>query len=175
MYQREIHEDPRREDLLSARSWKLQRAAAGFALGVLTAQANAQSAAGSWVAKASLPASLSEVSVVYVAGKVHVFGGSVLGYAGPYHEEYDPATDKWRPRAPVPRSLDHIGATVFNGKIYAFGGFVGGAVHKDGQDTAFEYDPALDSLARSGTDERRRSRLGRGSRARQQNSCAGRP
>jgi hypothetical protein len=62
-----------------------------------------------------------------------------------YHEEYDPATDKWRARAPGPRSLDHIGTTVLNEKIYAFGGFVGGAVHKDGQNTAFEYDPMRDT------------------------------
>jgi N-acetylneuraminic acid mutarotase len=113
-------------------------------VGAGLAAAEAQSA-GSWVMKAPLPAALDEVGVVYAAGRLHVIGGSVLGYTGPYHEEYDPATDKWRPQAPLPRSLDHVGATVLNGKIYAFGGFVGGAVHKDGQDTAFEYDPALDT------------------------------
>jgi N-acetylneuraminic acid mutarotase len=130
---------------MSVRSWKLQLAVAGLTLGVLTATAQAQSAAGSWVMKKPMPASLSEVGVAYVAGKVHVVGGSVLGYTGPYHVEYDPATDAWRPRAPVPRSLDHMGVTVFNNKLYTFGGFVGGAVHKDGQDAALEYDPALDT------------------------------
>ena len=67
------------------------------------------------------------------------------GFPGPYHVDYDPPTDKWRPRAPLPRALDHIGTAALNGKIYAIGGFVGGGVHKDGQNTAFEYDPALDS------------------------------
>jgi N-acetylneuraminic acid mutarotase len=122
----------------------LQLAVAALGLGILTPNAHAQST-GSWVMKTPMPAALTEVGVVYVAGKVHVIGGSVLGYTGPYHEEYDPATDTWRPRAPLPRSLDHVGVTVLNNKLYAFGGFIGGAVHKDGQDTAFEYDPAFDT------------------------------
>jgi N-acetylneuraminic acid mutarotase len=135
-----------REDLMSGRSWKLLQitAACGAALGALTASAQAQSA-GSWAMKAPVPASLSEVGVAYADGKVHVMGGSVLGFTGPYHQEYDPTTDKWRTRSPVPRALDHLGTAVLNGKIYAIGGFVGGAVHKDGQNTAFEYDPALDT------------------------------
>src|SRR5439155_482278 len=41
--------------------------------------------------------------------------------------------------------LDHIGSAVLNGKIYTFGGFVGGGTHKDGQDVAYEYDPATDT------------------------------
>ena len=126
-------------------SWKMLQFATICSLTLGSVSVVEAQSGGSWVFKAPLPAALDEVAVVYAAGKVHVLGGSVLGYTGPYHEEYDPATDKWRPRAPVPRSLDHIGATVLNGKIYAFGGFVGGAVHKDGQDTAFEYDPALDT------------------------------
>src|SRR6266852_661043 len=119
-------------------------AASSVALVALTASAHAQSA-GSWVMKAPLPAALNEVSVAYAGGKVHVMGGSVLGFTGPYHQEYDPATDKWRARSALPRSLDHIGSAVHNGKIYAVGGFVGGGVHKDGQNTAFEYDPASDT------------------------------
>ena len=78
-------------------------------------------------------------------GKLHVIGGSVLGFTGPYHVEYDPAADRWRPRAPLPRSLDHMGSAVLNGKIYTVGGFIGGGVHRDGQNVAYEYDPALDS------------------------------
>jgi N-acetylneuraminic acid mutarotase len=113
------------------------------ALAALTAVAQAQDK-GSWTMKAPVPAALNEVSVVFVAGKLHVFGGSVLGYTGPYHVVYDPKTNAWDARtpAPFPNRLDHVGATVMNGKIYAIGGFVGGGVHKDGQDTAYEYDPA---------------------------------
>jgi N-acetylneuraminic acid mutarotase len=114
------------------------------ALGALGANARAQSA-GSWTMKAPLPAALNEVAVAAVDGKIHVIGGSVLGFTGPYHQEYDPASDKWRARSPFPRSLDHVGTAVLNGKIYAIGGFVGGGVHKDGQNTAFEYDPVLDT------------------------------
>jgi N-acetylneuraminic acid mutarotase len=72
-------------------------------------------------------------------------GGSVLGFTGPYHVEYDPAGNAWRTRSPLPRALDHIGSAALNGKIYTIGGFVGGGVHKDGQNAAFEYDPALDT------------------------------
>jgi Kelch motif len=120
--------------------WQL----AAAALMAFTASVNAQPTGG-WEMKAAMPAALNEVALAYVEGKVHVLGGSVLGFTGPYHEEYDPATDTWRARSPLPRALDHIGAAVLNGKIYAIGGFVGGGVHKDGQNTAFEYDPSLDT------------------------------
>jgi len=131
---------------MSVRSRKLVRVAAAcsLALGALSASARAQSA-GSWVSRAPLPAALNEVAVAYAGGKIHVLGGSVLGFTGPYHEEYDPVTDKWRARSPLPRSLDHVGAATLNGKVYAVGGFVGGGVHRDGQNTAFEYDPSLDT------------------------------
>jgi N-acetylneuraminic acid mutarotase len=122
----------------------LPAAACAIVLGALTAAAHAQSA-GSWTMKAPVPAALNEVTVAYAGGKLHVMGGSVLGFTGPYHQEYDSATDKWRARSPLPRALDHIGSAVANGKVYAIGGFVGGGVHKDGQNTAFEYDPALDT------------------------------
>ena len=101
--------------------------------------------AGQWEMKAPMPASLSEVAVVAVDGKLHVLGGSVLGFTGPYHLEYDPASDKWVPRAAVPRSLDHMGAAVANGRIYVVGGFIGGSTHNDAQNVAMEYDPTLDS------------------------------
>jgi|tagenome__1003787_1003787.scaffolds.fasta_scaffold20970690_3 N-acetylneuraminic acid mutarotase len=131
---------------MSDRCWMLLKlaAACGLAFVTLTAPVRAQSS-GSWSLKAPLPAALNEVGVAVADGKVHVLGGSVLGFTGPYHQEYDPATDKWRARSALPRSLDHLGTAVLNGKIYAVGGFVGGGVHKDGQNTAFEYDPALDS------------------------------
>src|SRR5262244_3863368 len=122
-------------------NWKTI-AAAGAVLAACNVSAHAQ---GTWTMKAPLPARLNEVSVAAVAGKLHVFGGSVLGFTGPYHVQYDPANDSWRPRAPLPRALDHIGSAVLNGKIYAIGGFVGGGTHKDGQNTAFEYDPASDT------------------------------
>ena len=121
----------------------LQFAALAVALGVL-ATAYGQST-GSWTMKAPVPARLNEVAVAAVGGKIHVMGGSVLGFTGPYHVEYDPAKDAWRARAPVPRALDHMGAVVLNGKIYAVGGFVGGGTHRDGQNSAFEYDPSLNS------------------------------
>ena len=91
--------------------------------------------------KAPLPAPRAEVAAVALDGKLHALGGSVNGTAGPYHDEYDPATDTWRARAPLPEGRDHLGVAAAGGKIYAFGGFVG-AVHKGAGSDAFEYDPA---------------------------------
>src|SRR4029077_11647238 len=64
--------------------------------------------------------------------------------AGPYHDEYDPATDSWHARAPLPEGRDHVGVAVAAGKIYVFGGFVG-SPHKGAGTGAFEYDPKADS------------------------------
>ena len=72
----------------------LHLAAIGAALGIGTSVAQAQAqtqAQGSWATKAPLPAALNEVTVAAVGGKIHVIGGSVLGFTGPYHLEYDPA------------------------------------------------------------------------------------
>ena len=71
-----------------------------------------------------MAAALNEVALAAVGGKIHVMGGSVLGVAGPYHQEYDIAKDTWRPRAMLPKGLDHIGVAVLNGKIYTVGGFI---------------------------------------------------
>src|SRR5258708_35789934 len=139
-----MNDDEREERMVGSTHRVLQGAAVGIALAVSAAAAHAQPQ-GSWTMKAPVPAPLNEVSVAAVGNIVHVMGGSVLGFTGPYHVEYDTATDKWRPRAPLPRSLDHMGSAVLNGKIYTVGGFVGGGVHRDGQNTAFEYDPSLDT------------------------------
>src|SRR5437899_1593537 len=85
---------------------------------------------GSWAFGAPYPAAVNEVAVVAIGGRIHVLGGSVLGVAGPYHQQYDPAADKWLARALLPKGLDHIGATVANGRIYCIGGFLG-SVHRD--------------------------------------------
>ena len=114
----------------------------GAGMSIATSAAQAQ---GSWTTKAPVPARLNEVTLAAVGGKLHVMGGSVLGFTGPYHVQYDPANDSWRVRAPLPRALDHIGSAVLNGKVYLIGGFVGGGVHRDGQNTAFEYDPVSDT------------------------------
>ena len=95
----------------------------------LIATVNGQSPPGTWTMKAPLPAPRAEVAAAAFDGKLHAIGGSVSGTAGPYHDEYDPATDSWRPRAPLPEGRDHLGVAVAAGKIYAFGGFVG-SVHK---------------------------------------------
>ena len=102
---------------------------------------------GSWSLGTPYPAAVNEVAVVGFGNKLHVLGGSVLGVAGPYHEVYDPETDKWSARAMLPRGLDHIGAAVANGKIYTIGGFVG-SVHRDAQNAVYEYDPASNAWSK---------------------------
>ena len=56
----------------------LQWAAVGAMLGAMASTAQAQ---GSWVMKKPVPARLSEVTVAAIGGKIHVIGGSVLGFA----------------------------------------------------------------------------------------------
>ena len=51
--------------------------------------------------KAPIPLACNEVALAAVDGKVHVIGGGIKRVAGPYHDEYDPATDSWRTRAPL--------------------------------------------------------------------------
>jgi Kelch motif len=94
--------------------------------------------------KAPLPAVRGETAAVAFDGKLQEIGGSMGGIAGPYHDEYDPATDSWRPRTPLPESRDHVAVAVAGNKIYAFGGFVA-TVHKGAGTDAFEYDPANDT------------------------------
>src|SRR5437762_11683973 len=93
--------------MVSAKFQKALGACAALAFSIGTAHAQ-----GSWTMKAPVPAALSEVTVAAADGKLHVIGGSVLGFTNIYHVEYDPATDKWRPRAPLPRALDHMGSAV---------------------------------------------------------------
>jgi len=102
---------------------------------------------GLWTMKAPLPAVRGETAAVEFDGKLQEIGGSMGGIAGPYHEEYDPATDSWRPRAPLPESRDHVAVAIAGNKIYAFGGFVA-TVHKGAGASAFEYDPANDTWRR---------------------------
>ena len=73
--------------------------AALFAVAALLAAAvHAQeppgTGSGTWTLKAPLPAARAEVAAVALDGKLHALGGAVSGTAGPYHDEYDPATDR---------------------------------------------------------------------------------
>ena len=120
-----------------------------------------------------MAAALNEVAVAAVGGKLHVMGGSVLGFTGPYHQQYDPANDSWRPRALLPRSLDHIGVAVLNGKIYAVGGFIGvGASRRP--EHRLRIRSGERHLAHPAADEGR-PRLGRRGRARRQDPRHRRP
>jgi hypothetical protein len=92
---------------------------------------------GSWTLKAPLPGARGEVAAVALDGKLRALGGSVDGKAGPYDDEYDPATNTWRGRAPLPEGRDHLAVAVADGKIFAFGGFTS-AVHKGAGTDAFE-------------------------------------
>jgi N-acetylneuraminic acid mutarotase len=112
--------------------------------GVIAGLGTGAHAQGSWTTKRAMAAAINEVAVAAVGTKIHVLGGGVLGFAGPYHQEYDTQKDTWRSRAPLPKGLDHVGVTVANGRIYTVGGFIG-SPHRDGQNAAYEYDPATDT------------------------------
>src|SRR5882757_7970263 len=122
---------------------------AGVALGVLLvglsagSPAQAQSA-GTWTAKAPMPALRGEVAAAVFQNKLYAIGGNVAGNAVPRNEEYDPATDRWRARAPMPLGRDHLGVALVNGKIYTFGGFVK-TIHEGASIDVLEYNPAADT------------------------------
>jgi N-acetylneuraminic acid mutarotase len=100
-----------------------------------------QTPRGIWTIKSSLPAARAEVAAVALDGKLHALGGVFDSKSVPYHDEYDPATDKWHPATPLPKSRDHLAVAVANERIYACGGFAT-PVHKDASNEVFEYDPA---------------------------------
>jgi N-acetylneuraminic acid mutarotase len=128
--------------LLAAVAWILTSAAP------VSGQSPPADGNGTWTMKAPLPAARAEVAAAALDGKLHVIGGWEKGTAGlsagPYHDEYDPATDTWRARAPLPEGRDHVALAIAGGKLYAFGGFVA-VVHKGAGSGAFEYDPAADT------------------------------
>jgi hypothetical protein len=66
-----------------------------FAVAACVAAAvRADEPAGTWTMKSPLPAARGEVAAVALDGKLHALGGSVSGTAGPYHDAYDPATER---------------------------------------------------------------------------------
>jgi len=90
--------------------------------------------------KTPLPAPRAEVAAVAFDGKLHALGGSVNGVAGPYHDEYDPATDNWRPAHRYPKGAI---ISLWLSQAARFMPLVAlpGAVHKGAGTDAFEYDP----------------------------------
>src|SRR5215469_2988515 len=94
-----------------------------------------QTAQGTWTIKSPLPTVRAEVAAVALEGKLHALGGVFNGASEPYHDQYDPATDKWQPATPLPKARDHLAVAVANGKIYAVGGFAT-PVHKDASNEA---------------------------------------
>ncbi len=111
-----------------------------------------------------MPAPRAEVAVVALDGQLHALGGAVGGTAGPYHDVYDPATDRWQSDTPLPEGRDHLGvAAARRQDLAAFGGFVG-SVHKGAGTDAYEYDPCDFRLAHAATNERSARPRGRSRR-----------
>ena len=96
----------------------------------------AQSDPGSWSMGAPLPSARGEVAAVALGSELHAIGGSVGGTARPFHDVFDPATDRWQQRAALPEGRDHMAAAVSEGRIYAFGGFTS-SVHQGAGTGAF--------------------------------------
>jgi hypothetical protein len=42
----------------------------------------------------------------------------------PYHQVYDPASNRWTDAPPLPKGANHVGVAVLDGRLHAIGGFV---------------------------------------------------
>jgi N-acetylneuraminic acid mutarotase len=100
---------------------------------------------GQWISQAPLPRPRSEMAwATAYEDKMHLVGGYGMQRVDrPYHQVYDPKTDRWSDAAPLPRGANHVGVAVLDGKLYAIGG------HRDQNrkpdDLCFVYDLAADS------------------------------
>jgi N-acetylneuraminic acid mutarotase len=81
---------------------------------------------GVWMQRAPLPLPRSEMTGATVLdGRMHLVGGyGEQRVDRPYHQVYDPGSDRWIEAPPLPRGANHVGVTVVLGKLYAIGGFV---------------------------------------------------
>lgn len=81
---------------------------------------------GRWVTKAALPLPRSEMAWATAhADKMHLVGGyGEQRVDRPYHQVYDPITDRWSDATPLPKGANHVGVCVLDGNLYAIGGFV---------------------------------------------------
>jgi N-acetylneuraminic acid mutarotase len=81
---------------------------------------------GRWVARAALPLPRSEMAwAVAHAGRMHLVGGyGEQRVDRPYHQMYDPQTDRWIDAPPLPQGANHVGVAVHEGRLYAIGGHI---------------------------------------------------
>ncbi len=81
-------------------------------------------ATNTWLTKASMPTSRSEINAETVNGKIYVMGGRTAGPSSTTNitEIYDPISDSWSTGAPMPYSVVDYASAAIDNKIYAIGG-----------------------------------------------------
>lgn len=79
---------------------------------------------GRWVTRAALPLPRSEMAwAVEYGDQMHLVGGYAEQRVDrPYHQVYDPRTDRWTDAPSLPRGANHVGVAVMNDRLYAIGG-----------------------------------------------------
>jgi N-acetylneuraminic acid mutarotase len=81
-----------------------------------------------WRAIAPLSRARGAAGVAGIGGKIHILGGAIgdtipTKASIPWHEVYDPRTDRWEARADMPGfPLDHKGVVVMDDRIHVIGG-----------------------------------------------------
>lgn len=101
-------------------------------------------AAGTWSARASMPAPQQEVAVVALGGKIYVIGGFAAEQATTaVVSVFDPAVGAWSTAAPLPEALHHVNAATADGKIWVVGALRGAAFGAVG--TTLAYDPTTNA------------------------------
>lgn len=87
-------------------------------------------ASDTWSTGPSLPGpAVENPAVVAVNGKLYVFGGSTLPFAGSVTNAavFDPSTNAWTPLAPMPVARGGATAKALGSSVYVVGGMDGGA------------------------------------------------
>ena len=97
---------------------------------------------GRWQVRAALPLPRSEMAwAVDFLGRMHLVGGyGEQRVDRPYHQVYDPVSDRWSDAAALPRGANHVGIAVLDGKLYAVGGHV--EQNRKPHDECFVYESA---------------------------------
>ncbi len=98
-----------------------------------------------WSEGPAMPTSRSGLTAVYIAGRIHVVGGYVLGGAGTIAqnavETFDMVQGAWRIGASLPSGRHGLSSAVLDGDMVVFGGFR----NEDLNSRSLSYDPDVDA------------------------------
>ncbi len=79
-----------------------------------------------WTSIAPLPRARGAGAAAVLNGQIHLVGGAASPngerMSVPWHDVYDPATDRWSLARALPGGRDHLGVVAYQGRLHAIGG-----------------------------------------------------